>query len=76
MVCLQGKVDVHDARITKTPRGPPWETRSKALEMSNETRCASSCLLSEAEQKCELMAGRSPVEWRDRNPHWWSLSDP
>lgn len=82
IICLMRKLDVHDTRDVENPnvgsfeKRPSCQTRSKTLEMSREFGCVSPWSSSEANQECEMRAGRSPVGRRDRKPYWRSLSGP
>lgn len=74
MVHLLRKYDFHEARAGWYPnedhldRIPSCQTRAKALEKSSET--VSPWLLSSADQECDMTAGRSPVDQRERYPYW------
>lgn len=80
MARLLRRLDFHGARAGRNPdvgifsERSSYGTRSKAVEISGDTRCVSLWLSGVANQEFETNCSKSSVERQDHNPYWGSLS--
>lgn len=79
MTFLLTELEVHNTRSVENSsvgrfRRRPCQSRSKVLETSNEIVYLT-VVVQRSRPRVWDRAIRSPIDWRDRNPKWRSLSD-